>query len=59
VEPHFKILINGQTVAHLKRMKHGEPAITWGPPQSYTERVAKGWLKTCSKYFWNVTMEPV
>lgn len=56
----YNITINGRPVAHLQRVKHGEPYVRFAEAgQSgyrYGERAAKGWLNTCSKYFQDVAM---
>jgi hypothetical protein len=59
----FTITINGRPVAHLKRVKHGEPYVAFAKPGdpgfAYGEKVAKGWLNTCRKFFQQVEMVAV
>lgn len=48
------VYISGQKVSYLKRVAHGQPAISFAKSgeyvRPYTERQAKGWVNTLTRY---------
>ena len=56
---HYNITIGGRPVAYIKRMGRFAPYLRFdGEPRAYPERIAKGWLTTCRKFFEDVEMVP-